>query len=180
MEEGIKYVRSLVASMVDSNDFSDAVATKRFVEGLSNLVEDLQLENIDLESRVECLEEQVECLEEELQTVEDGDFGRCESCRHWSRNGMQEYGSTVGASIGLVSVRLDLGRCMWVPLFWEATEGGTETSGRVVLEEYKDRKAFAQDAEDFCAFLITRPDFGCVSHDPADGESPFQQDQDES
>lgn len=80
----------------------------------------------------------------------------CETCKHWK----QPEKWTPG-------YRLGLGRCQNIPMFWDATEWDKEGS-RKFLDQYKDTKAFAQDGSDYMAYLLTRPDFGCVSHEEAE------------
>jgi hypothetical protein len=78
----------------------------------------------------------------------------CKSCKHWERNG-----TPIGYSLGL-------GYCRNIPMFWNATEWDEEGEGRRFIDKYKDHKAFAQDGSDYVAYLLTRQDFGCVSHEP--------------
>ncbi len=79
----------------------------------------------------------------------------CNKCKHWELAGKCESGHSVG-----------LGRCTAVPLLWDATEWAYDGDSRVLTNEYKNTKAFAQDGSDYRAHLLTMPDFGCVSHQP--------------
>ena len=83
----------------------------------------------------------------------------CETCKHWK----QPEAWTTGYGLGL-------GRCQNIPMFWDATEWDEEGEGRKFLDQYKDTKAFAQDGSDYSAYLLTKPDFGCVSHEPSNAE----------
>ena len=58
----------------------------------------------------------------------------------------------------------DLGECSIVGMFWEQTEWNGEFK-RVLLDKYKDRKAFAQDGSDYSASLITRSRFYCNQYE---------------
>jgi len=80
----------------------------------------------------------------------------CETCKHWKQP--EEW--TTGYGLGV-------GRCMNIPMFWDATEWDEEGDGRKFIYQYKDNKAFAQDGSDYSAYLLTKPDFGCVSHEPS-------------
>lgn len=74
----------------------------------------------------------------------------CETCKFWQR------GEYEGSKFGL-------GRCKATPMFWDATNWD-EDCNRVLIEKYADTKAFVQDASDYSAKLLTKPDFGCVMH----------------
>lgn len=80
-------------------------------------------------------------------------MNNCETCKHWKTAEEHEPWQGFG-----------LGRCQNVPMFWNATEWD-EDGVRTVRDQYKNIKAFTQDGSDYRAYLLTRPDFGCVSHE---------------
>jgi hypothetical protein len=80
----------------------------------------------------------------------------CETCKHWDEAGEYETGYGLG-----------LGTCKNIPMFWDATEWNGDGDGRKFLDQYKDTKAFAQDGSDYKAYMLTKSDFGCVSHEDA-------------
>lgn len=84
------------------------------------------------------------------------DMKTCETCKHWNKS--DEWGTWYG---------LGVGRCQNIPMFCDATEWDEEGEGRKFIDKYKESKAFAQDGIDYPAYLLTRPDFGCVSHETA-------------
>jgi hypothetical protein len=73
----------------------------------------------------------------------------CATCKHWDS---VEYAS-------LPPVRM----CRNVVQFWDCTEWD-DNCNRVVTDKYKDTKAFVQDGSDYRGVLLTRSNFGCVSH----------------
>lgn len=77
----------------------------------------------------------------------------CETCKHWFKNKDYEDYPIRG-----------LGICENVPMLWEATKWNDD-GDRILIDKCKDKKAFAQDASDYSAYLLTRNDFGCVSHE---------------
>ena len=81
-------------------------------------------------------------------------MGTCETCKHWKKPTEDETG-----------YRLGIGRCQNIPMFWDATDWDEEGKGRKFLDQYKNKKAFAQDGSDYLAYLLTKADFGCVSHE---------------
>lgn len=81
-------------------------------------------------------------------------MNRCETCVNWSR-------PTQGESWGAY----ELGRCVAVPLLYIAL-GWEDDGSRGIRTQYKDTKAFVQDGENYCGFLLTKPDFGCVDYAP--------------
>ena len=80
----------------------------------------------------------------------------CGTCKHWEVADKHETGHGLG-----------LGRCNNIPMFWDATEWDEDGEGRKFLDQYKNTKAFAQDGSDYSAYLLTLPEFGCVSHEAA-------------
>ena len=82
---------------------------------------------------------------------------RCETCKFWIKSDDLESTS--------------LGRCSQAIQFWNATEWGDEEVGyqRILKPEYIDNLLFVQDASDYSARLITRPNFGCVLHEEDNG-----------
>lgn len=75
-------------------------------------------------------------------------MNNCGNCKHWDT---VPYADGVGVRI-----------CRNVPMFWNAL-GRDECS---IAENYKDKLAFAQDGNDYCARLLTMKDFGCVAFEP--------------
>lgn len=82
---------------------------------------------------------------------------KCATCKHWIRetNGYDNH------------IKLGLGTCSATLRFWDATEWDEEGDGRVFTEAGKKGMAFTQDGSDYKAWLYTRPEFGCVSHEEA-------------
>ena len=79
----------------------------------------------------------------------------CKNCEHWINS--KDY---------LNSLRL--GTCYRIGMFWERTKW-KEIDGkyqRVLLDKYKDDKAFAQDGSDYRASLETLETFGCNQFEP--------------
>lgn len=82
-------------------------------------------------------------------------MGTCETCKHWTKRKVYETGHSFG-----------LGGCANTPMFWDATEWSDDCSeGRILLDKYKDTKAFVQDGSDYKADLLTLSNFGCVSYE---------------
>ena len=52
-------------------------------------------------------------------------------------------------------------------MFWDATEWNSD-GDRVLIEKYKNTRAFVQDGSDYNAVLLTKADFGCTQHEPKD------------
>ena len=77
----------------------------------------------------------------------------CATCAHWLQPENNKYGEIPGC-----------GTCKYIPLFHDAAEWDEEFEGRVLLEKYKDRLAFAADASGYSGVLRTMPQFGCVHH----------------
>jgi hypothetical protein len=78
----------------------------------------------------------------------------CETCKFWDRSS-DDYRT---------HHRLGLGACTAVVMFWDSTEWD-ENGEQVFSERAKDVMAFVQDGSDYKAYLYTRPQFGCVSHE---------------
>lgn len=78
----------------------------------------------------------------------------CSTCKHW-------YRSKCGTGY-----TLGLGRCNKAVMFWDATQWAEDGNERELNEANKGTLAFVQDASDFSADLLTKPEFGCVSHEP--------------
>ncbi len=84
--------------------------------------------------------------------------GLCKDCKHWVRADKYESGYYQG-----------LGRCAAALMFWDCTEWKkVGECARVLKSEYENNKAFVQDGSDYYAFLLTKPDFGCVQYKGAD------------
>lgn len=79
----------------------------------------------------------------------------CETCKFW-RRATSEYSPEKD---------LALGKCGAIPMLWNATGWNDEGDKRVVLPEYAQTKAFAQDGSDYRATLFTKADFGCVMYE---------------
>lgn len=77
----------------------------------------------------------------------------CETCANWSPAGEWEKGYGFG-----------LGRCSAALMLFNVTEWSEDGESRKFIDEHKDKKAFVQDASDYVALLLTKPDFGCISH----------------
>ena len=80
-------------------------------------------------------------------------MSNCETCVYWRK-------PTQGETWG----KYGLGQCSAVPLLYAATDWTDDSIGRVILDDYKNTKAFVQDGENYCGFFLTRPDFGCVDY----------------
>lgn len=78
----------------------------------------------------------------------------CETCKYWEKSLKYETGHSLG-----------LGMCKNIPMFWDATEWSKDGDSRSFRDKYKDVKAFARDGSDYKAFVLTKPNFGCVSHE---------------
>jgi len=87
----------------------------------------------------------------------------CKDCKHWE-NQKDDFN-------GAFALGRNFGKCKKVKMLWSSTEWqetkeldeyGQEVDRLVLLDEYKNCKAFAQDASDYHAYLITTSDFGCV------------------
>ncbi len=76
----------------------------------------------------------------------------CRSCKHWNPP------ETLGGAIP------ELGRCMAVVQYWDATEWDDDGI-RSLKQEYVGRLAFVSDGSDYYAELNTLPDFGCLQHE---------------
>lgn len=76
----------------------------------------------------------------------------CNTCRFWS----DKIYDTVNG--------VELRKCTNVPMFWNATEWNDDGDGRTFTDKHADKLAFVQDGSDYSAVLITRGNFGCVSH----------------
>lgn len=89
----------------------------------------------------------------------------CETCKHWKRKLDHGYDSWDTLRSPYIFRTCDRA----IPL-WDASEYSDEGSvyRRVLTDENKDRKFFAQDGSDYHAVVITRNDFGCVEHEPLD------------
>lgn len=95
----------------------------------------------------------------------------CKDCKYWAN---QEDDFDSSKALGR-----DFGKCKKVKMLWDSTEwkktkeldeDGDEVYRRVILDEHKNCKAFAQDASDYLADLITTSDFGCVQFEQKEGE----------
>ena len=89
-------------------------------------------------------------------------MNHCKTCKHWTPRGEYEAGHHEG-----------LGRCGAAPLLYDVTEWDDDGDKRVLVAEHRTTLAFVQDASDYVAYLLTRPEFGCVSHQ-ADAAAPAQ------
>ena len=77
----------------------------------------------------------------------------CKTCRNWEPPENDSFGDVPG-----------VGRCGAVPHYWDAGDWDDMGERRILKPEYKDVLAFAQDASDYRASLMTMPNFGCVMH----------------
>lgn len=93
----------------------------------------------------------------------------CKDCKHWA-NQKNDFDSAK-------ALGRNFGKCKKVKMLWDSTEwkgrkeldeDGDEFYRLVVSDEYKNCKAFAQDASDYRADLITTSDFGCVQFELED------------
>lgn len=75
---------------------------------------------------------------------------KCATCKHW--HGEQNADETR--------------TCAAVPMLWDATEW-SEDGRRVTSPKFANTLAFVTDGSDYFAALLTKPDFGCVMHEPA-------------
>lgn len=82
----------------------------------------------------------------------------CETCKHWGGPEEPDYNPIKG-----------LGRCGLVPLMWDSGGWDDEGENWVLRPEFEGRLAFAQDASDYSAYLLTFPTFGCVQHEEKEG-----------
>lgn len=80
----------------------------------------------------------------------------CGTCAHWVRRDQYEAGHSLG-----------LGKCKAAIHLYEATDW-LELPGNdyvnAIRPEYADTLAFTQDASDYRADLLTKPEFGCVMY----------------
>lgn len=78
---------------------------------------------------------------------------RCDECRYWDLEaGKRECGGKI------------VGECTraipwWIASDWKVSDDDAE---RVLLDEYKDRRFFAQDGSDYKATVLTTGDFFCA------------------
>jgi len=86
------------------------------------------------------------------------DTPRCATCRFWQEN---EFYGWEGRDI-------ETRHCAYAPELWEATTWSREADKQVLLPEHKDVLAFVQDGSSYKAALLTKADFGCVAHQPAE------------
>lgn len=78
----------------------------------------------------------------------------CITCNHWKKRKEYEMGHSQG-----------LGRCEAALMLWDSTEWRDDTDERVLKKEHEKSKVFVQDGSDYIAYMLTMPDFGCVSHE---------------
>ena len=81
-------------------------------------------------------------------------MNNCKTCKHWDKPKERSIGYGLG-----------LGRCRNIPMFWDMTEWKEEGDGRKFTAAAEGKLAFAQDGSDYRAFVLTKPEFGCVSHE---------------
>jgi hypothetical protein len=74
---------------------------------------------------------------------------RCDECKYMSTDA-REYGP------------IKLYRCKAVPMPYDASEWSDETGERVIISKFEDTLAFVQDASDYAASLLVRPEFYCA------------------
>lgn len=89
----------------------------------------------------------------------------CKTCKHWR---VIEAGWTS-------TPRHDIGDCGRVLLFWDATEWREESDFRELKPENANDLAFVQDGSDYMASLLTRPEFGCIQHEPVEQDAEVRQ-----
>lgn len=82
-------------------------------------------------------------------------FGYCKDCKYWDIDHIYEYGSEAYWKPEQVEA------CKKVLLLADCVVEDDEYK-YLIKKEYKDHKAFAQDASDYAATLYTTSDFGCV------------------
>jgi hypothetical protein len=78
----------------------------------------------------------------------------CNTCKHWQRSEEHEVGHSQG-----------LGRCSAARMLWDYIEWRSDEDNMVFIEGAEKHKHFLQDGSDYMAYMLTRPDFGCVSHE---------------
>lgn len=76
------------------------------------------------------------------------------TCKHWEPRNEYETGYRQG-----------LGRCAAALMLWDCTEWRDDSDERVFMKAHENAKAFVQDGSDYRAYLLTKPDFGCISHE---------------
>ena len=82
-------------------------------------------------------------------------MGNCKTCIHWSKD-----------NLGRVEKYLGLGICKNVRLFSESVDRvDLKKQEWHLSKEAADKLAFAQDAEYYEAYLLTKPEFGCVQYE---------------
>jgi hypothetical protein len=74
----------------------------------------------------------------------------CATCKFWDQKDGDYY--------------FGLGKCLACVEFWDAT-GWDNDGKRCLTDEFANCKAFTQDGSDYRAELLTKADFGCVSHE---------------
>lgn len=83
---------------------------------------------------------------------------RCKTCKHWTPEDPDEYGSLLGA-----------GECGKAPQVWDVAEviDADEDPNwcRVLKPEHAAVLAVVEDGSSYKARLITMPDFGCVQYE---------------
>lgn len=78
-------------------------------------------------------------------------MGNCKTCKHWGE--IQAHKS------GLMS---QVAECEKIPMYWEATDW--DDNGKRIFKD--DSLAFVQDGSDYCAYLLTKENFGCAMYEP--------------
>ena len=86
----------------------------------------------------------------------------CETCRYWAQDKDYDYDRWDN-----LAAPFTFKHCSRAMPLWGANEYFGEESycERVLTEENKDRKFFAQDGSDYHAEVVTRNDFGCLEHE---------------
>lgn len=76
----------------------------------------------------------------------------CATCKHWG-TAWREFD-------------LCLGRCRRIPFILNATERPAPCESLQMKAEHRETQAFAQDAEEYDAWLLTKSSFGCTMYEP--------------
>jgi hypothetical protein len=89
----------------------------------------------------------------------------CETCQFWEPEEYEDRSTYTDDDPAPLSKRLRLRRCSRVIQWWDATQWDKDGQ-RVATPEAAEVLAFVNDGSSYRADLLTRPDFGCVMHQP--------------
>jgi len=84
----------------------------------------------------------------------------CETCKHWDRSFECDLNEQDKYEYKL----FDLRQCKNTPPLFDAT-AYTDDYDEIIVDAYKHHKSFVMDGEGYRAVLLTKKDFGCVSHE---------------